>query len=166
MILWLHSDAAYNNTSKGRSRAGGHFWLGNHPTKDMQYNGAVLALAKVIKHVMGSATEAELASMYMNAREAVPLRNILEELGHKQPATPIVTDNAVAEGIVNKTVKQQRTKAMDMRFYWLQDRAAQKQFQVVWDKGMHNLGDYHTKRHSPAYHQAVRHKYVHMDTSP
>ena len=44
-----------------------------------------------------------------------------------QTPTPIITDNAVAEGIINRIVKQQKSKAMDMRYYWLQDRADQKQ---------------------------------------
>ena len=45
----------------------------------------------------------------------------LEELGHPQPPTPIKTDNTTANGIINGTVKQQRSKAIDMRFYWLKD---------------------------------------------
>ena len=112
--------------------------MGDEPTKDLKCNGATLALAKMIKHVMGSATEAEPASMHMNAREAVPIGNMSEEMGHKQPPTPSMTDNAVAEGIINETVKQQRTKAMDMRFHWSQDRAAQKQFDVRWEEGKRN----------------------------
>ena len=116
MVKWIHSDAGYNNTTKARSRDGGHFYLGNFPDKKYSFNGPIMTLANVIKNAMSSATEAELA-MYMNAKEAVPIRNILEELGHKQPPTAIVTGNAVAEGIINKTVKQQKSKSMDMRFY-------------------------------------------------
>jgi hypothetical protein len=41
---------------------------------------------------MASATEAELAALFINAREAVYIRIILEELGHKQPPTPLRTD--------------------------------------------------------------------------
>ena len=80
-------------------------------------NGAVLNIAHVIKHVMASATEAELAALYIMAREAVYMRNILEEMGHKQPPTPMQTDNAMAEGVINEKVQQKRTKAMDMRFH-------------------------------------------------
>ena len=52
-------------------------------------NGAILNIAHIIKHVMTSATEAELAALYITAREAVYLRIILEEMGHKQPPTPL-----------------------------------------------------------------------------
>jgi hypothetical protein len=37
---------------------------------------------------MSSATKAELAGLYIMAHEAVYIRIILEELGHKQPPTP------------------------------------------------------------------------------
>ena len=80
---------------------------------------------KVIKNVMASATEAELGAMYMNAREAIACRQTLQNLGHKQPPTPIVIDNIAAQGIINKTMKQHRSKAMDMRFHWIQERAQQ-----------------------------------------
>ena len=85
-------------------------------------NGAVLNIAHIIRHVMSSATEAKLAALYIMAREAVYIRIILEEMGHKQPPTPLQTDNSMADGIINGKVVPKRTKAMDMRFYWLQDR--------------------------------------------
>jgi hypothetical protein len=52
----------------------------------------------------------------------------LEELGHKQPPTPIQTDNSTACGVVNNEIQPKATKAMDMRFYWLKDRERQKEF--------------------------------------
>ena len=52
-------------------------------------NGAVLNIAHIIKHVMSSATEAELAALYIMVREAVYIRILLEEMGHKQPPTPL-----------------------------------------------------------------------------
>ena len=117
----VHSDAGYLNETKARSRAGGHFFTSD--SKDTPTNnGAVLNKAHIIKHVMSSATEAELAALYIMAREAVYIRIILKEMGHKQPATPLQTDNQAAEGIINGTVQKKRTKAMDMRFHWLLDR--------------------------------------------
>ena len=44
-----------------------------------------------------SEPEAELAALYIMAREAVYIRIILEEMGHKQPPTPMQTDNAMAD---------------------------------------------------------------------
>ena len=87
-------------------------------------NGAVHNTSSIIKAVMSSAAEAELGALYINAREAVPMRLLLEEMGHPQPKTSIQTDNTTALGVVSNTVQPKRTKAMDMRFHWLRDRAA------------------------------------------
>jgi hypothetical protein len=105
---------------------------------------------------MSSAAEAETGALYINARKAVEIRNILDELGHKQPPTPIQTDNSTAEGIVNNRVQPKRTKAMDMRFHWLRDRANQKQFRFYWRPGTTNRGDYFTKHHPAAHHRNMR----------
>jgi len=35
---------------------------------------------------------------------------------HKQPPTPLQTDNAMADAVVNGKIQPKRTKAMDMRF--------------------------------------------------
>ena len=107
MILNVHSDAGYLNESKARSRAGGHFFLSTN--KDSPPNNGAI-------HVMSSATEAELAALYIMAKEAIYVRIILEEMGHTQPPTPMQTDNACAEGVVNSKIQPKRTKAMDMRF--------------------------------------------------
>ena len=63
MILNLHSDASYLSEPKAKSRAGGHFWIGN---KDDEYfnNGAIVTLSSVIKHVMSSAYKSELAVLF------------------------------------------------------------------------------------------------------
>ena len=45
-------------------------------------NGAVLNIAQIIKAVMSSAAEAGLGALYINAREAVYIRQILEAMGH------------------------------------------------------------------------------------
>jgi hypothetical protein len=45
---------------------------------------------------------------------------------------------------------------MDMKYYWLQDRVRQKQFDVYWRPGKENLADYHTKHHPTQHHQDMR----------
>jgi hypothetical protein len=93
-----------------------------HRSRPIQFT---LEKVEIIKHVMSSATEAETGALFINGKEAIPLRQTLIELNHPQPPTPIQTDNSTATGIVNKTVKLKRSKAMDMRFYWAQDRIDQ-----------------------------------------
>ena len=127
MVLTVHSGASYLRKSKARSRAGGHFFM----SKDVSLppnNGAVLNIAQMMKTVMSSAAEVEIWAMYVNAREAVPARKILNEMGHLQPRTPIQTDNSAAHSVVTNNVHPKRTKAVYMRFYWLWCRDTQGQF--------------------------------------
>ena len=77
MKLAAHSDASYLSDPKARSRAGGHFFLSNDVTVPHN-NGAILNIAHISKHVMTSATEAELAVLYITTREAVYLHILLE----------------------------------------------------------------------------------------
>jgi hypothetical protein len=159
MILAVHSDAGYLSEPNARSRAGGHFFL----SSDVQYppnNGAILNVAQIIKAVMSSAAEAELGGLFINAKEAVYIRNILTEMGYPQPPTPLQTDNSTAEGVVNNTVQPKRTKSMDMRFQWLRCREAQNQFRIYWRPGKTNLADYFTKHHSPAHHRNMRGEFL------
>ena len=107
-----------------------------------QNNGAVLNIAHIIKHVMTAATEAELAAIYIMAREAVYIRIILEELGHKQLPTPLQTDNSMADTFFNGKVQPKRTKAMYMRFHWLRDRECQQQFIIYRRPSKSNYSDY------------------------
>ena len=164
MILNIDSDAAYLVAPKAQSRAGGFYYMGNR-NKEL-INGPVAVNAKIIKNVMSSASKAKIGALYMNATIAVPMRTILAELGHPQPPTPIQTDNSTANGIVNSTIRQNRSKAIDMRFYWLRDRVKQNQFHIHWAPGAINLADFFTKHHSPQHHLALRPIYVHTNSSP
>ena len=101
---------------------------------------------------MSSAAEAELGALYINACKAVPQCQTLAEMGHKQPPTPMQTNNSTALGVVNNNIQPQRTKAMDMRFHWLRCREAQQQFRFFWRPGTTNRADYWTKHHCAAHH--------------
>lgn len=76
-----------------------------------------------------------LVDFFHNAKETCPIRITLEELGYPQPPTPLQTDNLTAAGISNDTIKQKRSKAIDMRFDWLRDRVHQGRLQIYWSKG-------------------------------
>ena len=99
MIINLHSGASYLSEPKAKSRARGHFWIGNKGDEDFN-NGAIVKLSSVNKHVMSSASESELKALFYNCKAAVPLRVTLEEMGHRQPKTPVTTDNSTAHGLI------------------------------------------------------------------
>jgi len=162
MRLAVHSDASYLSAPNARSRAGGYFYLSEQDdtTKNPPINAPVHTECKIMKHVLSSATEAEIGAIFLNCQQAEILRTTLQELGHPQCTTTIVTDNATANNIINGNAKQKRTKAMDMRYNWILDRQVQRHFHVIWKPGKENLADYFTKHHSTVHHKRVRTLYV------
>ena len=116
---------------------------------------------------MSSAAEAEVISLYLNAKEAVLLRQCLHDLGHPQPPTPMITDNSTARGIIRGTMKQRQAKAFDMRTNWIRNRSDLQQFNIIWQPGKHDLADYPTKIHSGKHHRLLRPIYLYNHkTSP
>ena len=155
MVLSAHSDAAYLNVTKDRSRAGAHIMLSKKvpaPT----YNGPVLTVAQIIKNVMSSAAEAELAGLFICAKAMAPLRQSLTEMGWPQHKSPIQCENSKFVGVSNATIIPRKTKSMDMQFHWLRCRDSHNQFRYFWDPGALNLGDYSTNNHPPIYHLSQR----------
>ena len=119
-----------------------------------------------MREVLSSAAEAKLGALFHNGKEACPLCIALEEMGHPQAATPMATDNnTAASGIATDTVKQKRSKAIDMRFYWIRDRVRQGQFKIYWSKGQTNRADYFSKHHPTSHHQAIRSTYLYSPTN-
>ncbi len=156
MVLAVHGNVSYLNEEEARSRAVGHHFLSEDVPLPPN-NGTIHIVAEIIKGVMSSAAEAELGAMYINACKAVEERIILEQMRHKQPATPVQVVNSTAKGIINKRVQPKRTKAMDIRFHWLQDCSInQKQFRIYWLPGPTNYTGYWMKHHPAVHHRNMR----------
>ena len=112
---------------------------------------------------MASAAEAELGYLFLNCQEYVPIQITLEEMGHSQPPTPVQVDNSTALGIATGTIKQRKSKATDMQFYWIWDRSNQDQFNIYWKPSSTNRGGCFTKHFPPAHHSTVRPSYLHVE---
>eukprot|EP00957_Ditylum_brightwellii_P097121 7396623-Ditylum_brightwellii.AAC.1 len=74
---------------KKRSHAGKHFFMSEYakdPTKaqenEVPINGSVHAVCEMICNVMALSVEAELGSLFINAKKGEELRTALEEMGH------------------------------------------------------------------------------------
>ena len=113
-------------------------------------------------NIMASAVEAEYGTIFVNTQTAVPIRTNLSEIGWKQGPTSIQVENSTALGIATKEFHQKNSKAMDMRFYWINNRIEQGQFCVFWRPGPENLGDYHSKHPPPEHQTAVHSKYLYV----
>ena len=168
MIMNIHSDASYLSEGRARSRTCGHFFMGWMP-KDgdpIRINGAFHVSTNAIRFVVASAAEAELGALFHNCQTGIIFRSILEDMGHPQPKTPVHCDNATAVGIANSTVKRQRSRSMEMRFFWVSDKCAQDMYALHWHPGQENLADYQSKHHTGAHHAKVRPWYLHEPNSP
>jgi hypothetical protein len=72
MKLAIHSNASYLLEPKACSRASGHMFMAG--TKEIPINnGAVLNILQIVKAVMSSAAEAELGTLFINAKTAVSM---------------------------------------------------------------------------------------------
>jgi hypothetical protein len=137
MILCAHSDAGFLNETNSLRHAKAHIFLSeNKPF--LHFNGTILSIAQIIKFVMASAANSELAAFIFMAREMIPPRQTLISMGWPQLKSPIQTDNSTATGVTNKTVVPCQAKMMDTRFWWLHCRASQDQFCYYWDVGSKN----------------------------
>lgn len=110
-------------------------------------------------------TRGKAGAGFSNGKELVPIRQTLEEMCYPQGPIPSQFNNLVAEGIMNDTVKQNMSKGMDIQFYWLRDRARQKQIHIYWKVGKLTLTDYPTKHHPVKHHIQVRPTYVNNNMS-
>ena len=126
--------SSYLSVSKSRSRVGGHFFFSDkfNPTSQTKHNGAILVVVAILKNVMASVVEAESGRLFINAKEGEVLRTSLEDMGNPQGPIPMQKYNSMVSRIINETVKQCRSKAIDMRFYWVRDRCKQKHFLIYW----------------------------------
>ena len=77
MILYIHSEASYLSEPRARSRASGHYFLGDKlpymtmpPTNRPRLNGPMHSISQIMLNVMGSAAEAEIGAAYINGQEA------------------------------------------------------------------------------------------------
>ena len=168
MILNIHSDASYLSERNGRSRASGHYFMEWMPVANepIKLNSAVHTLCTILKFVAASAAEAELGALFLNIKQGRIMRLTLEEMGHPQPPTPINVDNSTAVGIVNGTVKRQRLRSMEMKYFYSCDQVKRNQFDLQYHPGQENLGYNTSKHHGSKHHRDVRPIYLHMQNSP
>ena len=66
----------------------GQFFL-SHNTTFPPINGTIHNTAQVIKAVMSSVAKAKLGALYINAKLIAPVWQMLQEMGHPLPPTPV-----------------------------------------------------------------------------
>ena len=91
--------------------------------------------------ILESKMEGKLGALFMNFHRGAALRIALEEMGHRQPPTPVLTDSATIDGFVNDNIRKGKSIEIDMRFYCICDRVRQGHYLVYWEKRNEKLVD-------------------------
>jgi hypothetical protein len=167
-VVHIDSDASYLLMPQSCSCVGGHHYLSSNlhgdptkaPTKNPPPNSPIHTVCHKLGNVMASAVEAEGRGLFVNGQDAVALRTMLEELNIPQLPTPIKTDNSTASGIAKNTLKQRKSRKIDMRFYWIRDQVKQNQFIIYWQPGTENLSNYFPKHHPASHHRLIRDSFL------
>ena len=170
MQLHVHSDESYLSDKKSRSRAAGVSTCGPIVFAGLDQphsiNGLVRCTSTIIPSVVGSATDASYAAMYLNGQCAEVDRQTLLDLGHPQQPTTMTYDNEPAGNIVLRTAKIKKSKAILMKYHWIQDRSEMGHFKVVWGPGPHNLADFPSKAHPIHHYRSMRGLFTVDDNPP
>ena len=88
--------------------------------------------------MVASVVEADLGVLFHNVKEAKIIHLALQELRHPQPPTPtpIHCDNKkTAVEIAKESIKKQRSRSMDMVYFWNAYQVGRKIFKVQWYPG-------------------------------
>jgi hypothetical protein len=69
MILNIHNDASYLSEREVKNRPGGFFYMGSNIENSNRITSMeILIIITVLKHVMPSAVEAEICSVFLNQK--------------------------------------------------------------------------------------------------
>jgi hypothetical protein len=119
--------------------------------------------------------EAEYATTFGGGQVLVELTLTLTFLGHPRQSPPLLfVDNECAIGLANSSVRQKKSKSIDMRLDWIKERAGQNFFRIVFLPGLINPADFFTKilpvyrhiaalpfHHGNPYHHQPPHSFRH-----
>ena len=110
--LYISSDRSYLSKTRAISKNGGIFFSSNKPNNPNQgldlkhpLNTPVHVVARILKMITSSTMEREVAATFYNAKDGLPIRVTLEEMGHPQSSTHIEADNETIIVFLNDTMK-------------------------------------------------------------
>jgi len=133
-VLRIHSDASYLSENKAQCRAGGSFYLGSYNTDESSPDAPPSAQNRAIhiNNVMASATEAEVGTLFHNAQDGCAFRQCLEFFRSPKTCHPHPNQQCLCtvEAIINDTVKQKRSKTIDMQLHLVRHQVRQGRFHI------------------------------------
>ena len=76
----------------------------------------------MLKKIIASVAECETESAFENGQDATVTRITLIEMDHPQPPTLVQLENITSNSFIKGTLKQKRTKSIEIKYHWLQER--------------------------------------------
>ncbi len=152
---WIHPRFLHDNSMRCDQRRRSKI------RRPICINGSIHVFSTIIPCVVASAGEAKYTALFAAGQHAASLRTTLADMGYTQEPTIIMCDNTSAIGIATDSIKQKRSKAVDMRFHWIRDRVRQNQFIVAYIPTQQNLADYFTKTLPKESHNKLHSHLVH-----
>ena len=73
----------------------------------------------MLKTVVGTTSELEVAAAYVNPRKGIPHSIALTKLDYPQHQTPLELDNAASCGVLTNTLMHERSKVTCMIYFRL-----------------------------------------------
>jgi hypothetical protein len=135
--LYGYCDADYaGDLGNRRSTSGAVFTLHNGPVSWFSRRQPCVAL---------STTESEFISAAEGAKEAIWLKRFHSELGAPTSAMPLRCDNQGAIALIRDPVFHQRTKHIDVRFFFVREAQEQKKVDISYIESENQLADIFTK---------------------
>ena len=150
----MHRYASFLSAPGANSKAGGYKYISkpspdlkNPPHKPPPLNRPIHVKCTTLNNIPASAMVAELGALFFKCHQGATMIIALEEMVHQQPTTPLVTNSTTSDGFVNDNTQQRKSRAIDMRFYWVRNRFRQGHYLVYWAIRKDNLVDCFTKHH-------------------
>jgi hypothetical protein len=158
MILRAMYDSALR--LHGKHKAGAILYHANKNDPPESIGNIIEVLCKLPPNVVASIAEGEYCSQFLTGQTAYWHRVILERMGYPQPSTILYGDNTTAIGIANDSIKVKKSKAMDNKMHWIQDRTRLKDFSPTHIATELNSADYQTKNLSIKEHNRQVKNYI------
>ena len=150
-----HRKLKYRKTGKGLQIYSDADWGGDR-TDRKSFSGYIMLLAdapvswssKKQPITALSSTEAEYVAMCHVAKEVLWMNNLLKEICVNLASTPqtVCVDNQGAIFLANNHVTSDRSKHIDIKYYFLRDLVAQNVIKFIHVKSEDNAADMLTKR--------------------
>jgi hypothetical protein len=131
-----YSDASYASMPDRKSTSGYLFIMNN---------GAITWRSKRQPVVATSSMEAEYIALASAAKEALWIRKIAMELHQQEEKMVIMEDNQACIKFARDAIHNDRTKHIDVRYFFVRDRVEKNQLQLLYCPTTEMLADMLTK---------------------